>query len=84
MDEPRTNTDSHDSQNSSRPRFGASHHLPPYSILCAWPQTLHPNVILSWDSQVGSLKIPEMGIPMTLEAYNFLCKSPIEVRYKEK
>jgi hypothetical protein len=26
-----------DSQDSSRPRLWGSHHLPPYSILCAWP-----------------------------------------------
>jgi hypothetical protein len=42
------------SQDSPRPKFGGSHHLPPYSILCAWPQGLHPNVILSQDSQVGN------------------------------
>ncbi len=33
-----------------------SHHLPPYSILCVWPQGLHPNVILFWDSQVGDFE----------------------------
>ncbi len=38
----------------------------------------------SWDSQVGNLKIPEIGILATLEAHNFLCKSSIEVRYKTK
>ncbi len=44
MDEPWADTDSQDS-----PRFelGGSHHLPPYSIICAWPWGQHPNVILS-------------------------------------
>jgi hypothetical protein len=78
MDEPRTNTDSQDS-----PRFGlgGSHHLPPYTILCAWPQDLHPNVILSRDSQVENLEIFEIA-PVTLEAHNFLCRPPIEVRFE--
>ncbi len=48
------------SQDSPRPGFGGSHHLPPYSIFCAWPWGLHPNVILSQDSQFGSPKIPKI------------------------
>jgi hypothetical protein len=40
-----------DSQDSPRPRLGGSHHLPPYSILCAFPWDLHLNGFLSWDSQ---------------------------------
>ncbi len=59
-DEPWTNTDS---QDSPRPELGASHHLPPYIILCAWPQDQHPNVILSRDSQVGILKFLQLGLP---------------------
>jgi hypothetical protein len=47
------------SQDSPQPRLGGSHHLPPYSILCAWPQDQHPNVILSWHSQVGVPKFPK-------------------------
>jgi hypothetical protein len=47
-----------DSQDSPQLRLGGSHHLPPYNILCAWPRGLHPNVILSRNSQVGSLEIP--------------------------
>jgi hypothetical protein len=54
MDESRAHTDS---QDSPRPKLGGSHHLPPYSIICAWPWGLHPNVILFWDSQVKSLEI---------------------------
>jgi hypothetical protein len=32
-----------DSQNSSQPGLGGSHHLPPYSILCAFLWGSHPN-----------------------------------------
>jgi hypothetical protein len=55
-----------------------------YSILCAWPQGLHPNVILSQDSQVGSPEIFEIEIPETLEAHNFECKPLLEVRSEAK
>jgi hypothetical protein len=53
--------------------WGGSHHLPPYNILCAWPWGQHPNVILSWDSQVGVPKLPQLGLsqfwgPITLHA----------------
>jgi hypothetical protein len=68
IDEPRANTNS---QNSLRPKLGGSHHLPPYNILCAWPWDQHPNVILSWDSQMGVPKFPKLGLlqlwgPITL------------------
>jgi hypothetical protein len=43
------------------PDLGGSHHLPPYSILCASPRGPHPNDILSWDSQMGVLKFPKLG-----------------------
>jgi hypothetical protein len=46
-----------DSQDSPWPRLRGRHHLPLYSILYAWPWGLHPNVILSCDSQV-----PELGV----------------------
>jgi hypothetical protein len=36
------------------------------------------------DSQVGSLKIPKIGTPATLEPHNFLCEPSIEVKSKEK
>ncbi len=52
MDESRINMNSH---NSPWFGLGESHHLPPYSILCAWPQNQHPNIILpnipKWESQ---------------------------------
>ncbi len=52
-------------------RTWGSHHLPPYSILYAWPWGQHPNVILSRDSQVGVLKFSKLGLlqlwrPITL------------------
>ncbi len=56
----------------------------PYSILYAWPQGLHPNVILSQDSQVGGpkiLNIPKIRTPTTLEAHNVLFRPQIEVIY---
>jgi len=46
--EPQANTDL---QDSPWPRLGGSHHLPPYSILCARPWGQHSNVILSQDSK---------------------------------
>jgi len=52
-----------DSQDSPQPGLGGSHHLPPYSIFCAWSCNQHPNVILSQDSQVGILKFPKLGLP---------------------
>jgi hypothetical protein len=52
-------------------RTWGSHHLPPYSILCASPWGPHPNDILSWESQMGVPKFPELGLlrlwgPITL------------------
>jgi len=76
MDEPRVNTNS---LNLPQLELGGNHHLPPYSILCAWPRGQHPNVILSQDSQVF-----EIGIPTTLEAHNFLCRPLIEMRSQAK
>jgi hypothetical protein len=57
--------------------------LPPpsplYYSLCLG-RGLHPNVILSQDSQVGSPKIGTLAI---LEAHNFFCRLLIEVKFKE-
>ncbi len=44
-------------QDTPRPGFGGSHHLPPYSILCNTPPRLHPNGSFSRDSQVGVPKL---------------------------
>ncbi len=49
-----------DTQDSPRPGLGGSHHLPPYSILCATPRGLHPNDTFSRDSQVGVLKLSRL------------------------
>jgi hypothetical protein len=51
-----------DTQDSPRPGLGGSHHLPPYSILCASPRGPHPNGFLSRDSQVGVLKLQQLGL----------------------
>ncbi len=61
----------------------------PLSIFCAWPRNQHPNVILSWDSQMGILKFPKLGLmipatPVTSGAHNFVCKPPIEMRSQSK
>jgi len=48
---------------------------------------MHPNVILSHNSQVESpeiLEILEIGTFVTWKAYNFLCRPLIEVKFKEK
>jgi hypothetical protein len=58
-DEPWANTDS---QDSPRPGLGGNYHLPPYSIVCAWPRDQHPNIILSWDSQVKVPKFPKLRL----------------------
>jgi len=52
-----------DTQDSPRPGLGGNHHLPPYSILCTFPQDPHPNGFLSRDSQVGVPKLPKLGLP---------------------
>jgi len=60
----------------------------PYSILYAWPWGQHQNVILSPDSQVGlpngRPEIPKIGTFATLDAHNFVCKPPIEMKSKSK
>jgi hypothetical protein len=39
------------------PDSGVSHHLTPYSILCASPRRRHPNGTKSWDSRNGVPKL---------------------------
>jgi hypothetical protein len=65
-------------------RTWGSHHLPPYSILCASPRGLHPNGFSLPGLPRGSPEIPPVGIPGTLRAHNFLCKAPIAMRSKAK
>ncbi len=57
--EATSNTDSLD---SPQPGLGGSHHLPPYSILCASPRHLHPNGFLSRESQGGVPKLSRFGL----------------------
>jgi hypothetical protein len=87
MDEAWVNTNSQNSQNSPQPELGGSHHLPPYSIFCAWPWDLHSNVILPQDSQLRNPEIsefPEIGTLMILKAHNFLYIPSIEMKSKVK
>ncbi len=67
-------------------RFEGNHHLPPYNILCDQPKGLHPNVILSRDSQLGSpnAKFSKLGLLAFWKAITFFFKPLIEVRSKEK
>jgi hypothetical protein len=50
-------------QDSPRPKLEGSHHLPPYIILCVSPRRLHPNGSFSRDSQIGVLKLSQVGVP---------------------
>jgi hypothetical protein len=73
-----------DTQDSPRPGLGGSHHLPPYSILCASPRGLHPNGFSLPGLPRGSPEIPPTGAPGTLELHNFASRLWIEVRSKAK
>jgi hypothetical protein len=42
------------------PDLGEATTFPLYSIFCGWPWDQHPNVILSWDSQVGVSKFSQL------------------------
>jgi len=43
-----------------------------------------PECHFSRDSQVRSLEILEINIPVTLGAHNFLCKPPIKLKFETK
>jgi hypothetical protein len=51
-----------DSLDSPRLRLEGNHHLPPYNILCASPRHLHPNGLLSRNSQGGVPKLSWFGL----------------------
>ncbi len=60
-------------QDSPRLGLGGSHHLPPYSIFCGWPRSLHLNGFSLRDSRVGVSKSRQLGLlrfwsPITLRA----------------
>jgi hypothetical protein len=59
-------TGNSDSQDSPQPGLGGSHHLSPYSILCASPWGPHPNGILSRDSHLPKLGLLQLWEPITL------------------
>jgi len=51
------------SQDSPRPRLEGSHHLPPYSILCASSQGPHPNGLFVSGLPKGSPKTAKVRLP---------------------
>jgi hypothetical protein len=73
-----------DTQDSLRPELGGSHHLPPYSIPCGWPRSLHPNDFSLLGLPSGSPEIPPAGTPATLDPHNFGSRPLIEVRSEAK
>ncbi len=58
---------------SPRPELGGSHHLLPYSILCASPSHLHPNGIFSQDSHSG---VPKLSRFRLLGLWAFITSRP--------
>ncbi len=80
----RRTTSNTNTQDSSRPRLGGSHHLPPYSILCASPRGPHPNGSFVPGLPSGSPEITTTGTFATLRAHNFLCRPSIAMRSKAK
>ncbi len=77
-------TSNTDTQDSSRPRLGGSHHLPPYSILCGWPRSLHPNGFSLPGLPNGRPEIPPTGTPATLKPHNFASRPWIAMRSEAK
>ncbi len=71
-------------QDSPQPRLGGSHHLPPYSILCTSPRSLHPNGFSLLGLPRGSPEIAPTRTPTTLEPHNFASRPRIQVRSKAK
>jgi hypothetical protein len=57
-----------DTQKSPRPELGGSHHLPPYSILCDWPRSLHPNDFSLPNGKLRQRRLPRLWSPITLRA----------------
>ncbi len=73
-----------DTLDSSQPGLEGSHHLPPYSILCGWPQSLHPNGFSFSRLSNGSPEIAPIRTPTTLEPHNFVSRPRIEMWFKAK
>ncbi len=55
--------------------FRRKNHSPPYNILCASPQGIHPNVTFPQDSQVG---IPKLRL---LLSQNFGCSYLSQIKF---
>jgi hypothetical protein len=64
--------------------LGETTTLPFYNIVLWLVTRVAPKCHFSWESQVENPKIPNIGIPAILDAYNFLYRPPIEVRSKAK
>jgi len=63
-----------DTQDSPQPGLEGSHHLPPYSILCATLRRLYPNGYFSRDPQVGVPKLSQVGVPELWELISLDCQ----------
>jgi len=57
-----------DSQDSPWPGLGGSHHLPPYSILCASPRGSHPNGLFVLGLPKGSLETAKVRLQQLCKA----------------
>ncbi len=64
-----------DSQNSPWPGLGGNHHLPFYNIFYDSLWGLHPNVILSENSQVENLEFLKIGTFDILEGNITFCSN---------
>ncbi len=63
--------------------LGGSHHLPLHRILLIRHRG-YTQMVFFLGLQVGSPKILQIGTLAILDAYNFLCRPPIETRSKAK
>jgi hypothetical protein len=73
-----------DTQDSPRLGLGGSHHLPPYSMLCASPRGPHPNGFFVPGLPSESPEIATIGIPAIVRAHNFLCRPPNAMKSEAK
>jgi hypothetical protein len=69
-------TSNSDLQDSPWPGLGGSHHLPPYSILCAFHEA---HIQMAFCPE-----IVKVGTFATLGPYNFACRPLIEMKSREK
>ncbi len=73
-----------DTLDSPRLGLGRSHHLPPYSILCGLPRSLHPNGFSLPRLPSGNLEIAPVRTLATLEPHNFVSRPWNTMRSKAK